>query len=87
MFHILEREMQWRREHGKPEGFRTLRAHRPIVAVGADEPLEDQGILGDHFRRPPISSLFSRLCFVALISGSRPIWSFAGYGDVAEIRR
>ncbi|KAJ5902012.1 hypothetical protein N7495_002540 [Penicillium taxi] len=49
MFHILEREIQWRRENGQPEGFGTLRAFRPIVAVGAEEPLEDQKLLADYF--------------------------------------
>lgn len=50
MFHILEREMQWRREQGRPEGFGALRAHPPIVAVGAEDPLEDQKMLVDYFR-------------------------------------
>ncbi|KAH8426061.1 putative nucleoside hydrolase [Aspergillus melleus] len=49
MFHILEREMQWRREQGRPEGFGALRAHPPIVAVGAEDPLEDQKMLADYF--------------------------------------
>ena len=49
-FHILEREMEWRRENGKPEAYDALRAFRPIVAVGAEEPLEDQKMLADYFR-------------------------------------
>ncbi|XRM41306.1 hypothetical protein ABZX51_004586 [Aspergillus tubingensis] len=49
MFHILEREMKWRREQGRPEGFGTLRAAPPIVAVGAEDPLEDQKMLADYF--------------------------------------
>ncbi|KAL4809479.1 Inosine/uridine-preferring nucleoside hydrolase domain-containing protein [Aspergillus unguis] len=49
MFHILEREMQWRREQGKPEGFGTLRANPPIVALGAEDPLDDQKMLADYF--------------------------------------
>lgn len=51
MFHILEREIQWRRDNGKPEGFGTLRAFRPVVAVGAEDPLEDQKMLADYFRK------------------------------------
>ncbi|KAI4172023.1 MAG: hypothetical protein LQ346_008671 [Caloplaca aetnensis] len=31
--------MQWRKDHGRPEGFDTLRRSKPIVAVGKDEPL------------------------------------------------
>ncbi|EAU39021.1 hypothetical protein ATEG_00375 [Aspergillus terreus NIH2624] len=50
MFHIIEREMLWRRQQGRPEGFETLRACPPIVAVGAEDPLEDQKMLGDYFR-------------------------------------
>lgn len=50
MFHILEREMQWRRDNGKAEGYGTLRASRPVVAVGAEEPLESQKMLADYFR-------------------------------------
>lgn len=50
MFHILEREMQWRREKGQPEGFGSLKASRPILAVGAEDPLEDQKMLADYFR-------------------------------------
>lgn len=50
MFHILEREIQWRREQGKPEGFGALRSFRPVVAVGAQDPLENQRMLADYFR-------------------------------------
>ncbi|KAI9923488.1 hypothetical protein ASPWEDRAFT_40527 [Aspergillus wentii DTO 134E9] len=49
MFHILEREMKWRREQGRPEGFGALRACRPVVAVGAEDPLEEQKMLADYF--------------------------------------
>ncbi|CAL5871170.1 uncharacterized protein PFLUO_LOCUS5417 [Penicillium psychrofluorescens] len=49
MFHILEREMLWRRDNGRPEGFGALRASKPIVAVGAEDPLEDQKMLADYF--------------------------------------
>ncbi|KAJ6145716.1 hypothetical protein N7470_009611 [Penicillium chermesinum] len=49
MFHILEQEMQWRRQNGKPEGFGTLRASRPVVALGAEQPLEEQKMLADYF--------------------------------------
>jgi hypothetical protein len=50
MFHILEKEMKWRREQGRPEGFDALRARAPIVALGAEDPLEDQKMLADYFR-------------------------------------
>lgn len=50
MFHILERETEWRRQNGKAQGFGALRAFRPVVAVGAEDPLEDQKMLADYFR-------------------------------------
>lgn len=50
MFHILEREIQWRRQNGRPEGFGAMHACRPVVAVGAEDPLEDQKMLADYFR-------------------------------------
>ena len=50
MFHILERETEWRRKNQRPEGFGTMRAFRPVVAVGAENPLENQKMLADYFR-------------------------------------
>lgn len=41
--------MLWRQEQGRPPGFSALQAHRPVVALGAEEPLEDQTLLGDYF--------------------------------------
>ncbi|OAX80268.1 hypothetical protein ACJ72_05401 [Emergomyces africanus] len=50
MFHTIERELCWRREKGKLEGFDTLRACKPVVAVGASCPLNDETMLADYFR-------------------------------------
>lgn len=41
MFHVIQKEMTWRRSQGMPEGFDTLRKFKPTVAVGAEEPLGD----------------------------------------------
>ncbi|KKZ63830.1 DNA glycosylase [[Emmonsia] crescens] len=49
MFHTIERELEWRRENGKPEGFDALRACKPTVAVGASRPLEDEMRMADYF--------------------------------------
>jgi hypothetical protein len=54
MLHILEREMEWRKKQGRPEGFDTLRAHKPVIAVGAQQPLDDQKMLADYFRKNSI---------------------------------
>lgn len=51
MFHVIEKEMLWRRSHGLPEGFDAMKNVKPIVAVGADKPLGDQIMLADYFRR------------------------------------
>ena len=50
MFHIIDGELAWRRYHGHPEGFGTLRSFRPLVAVGMEKPLADQLIMADYFR-------------------------------------
>ena len=50
MFHVIEKELRWRREHGLREGFESLRKVKPLVAVGADGPLEDQMMMADYFR-------------------------------------
>lgn len=55
MFHVIERELQWRREQGLPEGFGVLKNSKPIIAVGAPEPLEKQKNLKDYFRKSLIS--------------------------------
>ncbi|KAI9795276.1 MAG: hypothetical protein M1835_006084 [Candelina submexicana] len=49
MFHIIEKELEWRRSQGKAEGFESLKKFKPIVAVGADQPLEDQMMMADYF--------------------------------------
>ena len=42
--------MLWRQENGREQGFGALRASWPIVAVGAEDPLENQKMLADYFR-------------------------------------
>ncbi|OJD11083.1 hypothetical protein ACJ73_09617, partial [Blastomyces percursus] len=50
LFHTIERELKWRCEHGKPEGFDSLKKCKPTVAVGANRPLEDEMMMADYFR-------------------------------------
>lgn len=50
MFHVIEKELRWRRESGRPEGFETLRRQKPLVAVGADGPCTSQMMIADYFR-------------------------------------
>ena len=53
MFHVLELEREWRVKNGKKLGYETLAAHPPIVAVGAEGPLEGEKLMADYFRVPP----------------------------------
>ena len=50
MFHVIDKEMQWRRKHGRLEGFGALKRFKPVVAVGAEKPLNDQMMMADYFR-------------------------------------
>lgn len=49
IFHILEKELKWREEQGKPLGFEGITKHKPIVAIGADGPLQDRIESADYF--------------------------------------
>jgi len=49
LFHYIEKERAWRKENGRPEGFETLNARKPIVAVGAEEPLAEHMMVADFF--------------------------------------
>ncbi|KIW67236.1 hypothetical protein PV04_06501 [Phialophora macrospora] len=49
IFHILEKELLWRKSHGKPIGFEGITKFKPLVAIGADEPLQDRIESADYF--------------------------------------
>lgn len=49
IFQMLEKELHWRRENGKLEGFEGITQYKPIVAVGATEPLHEQLLMADYF--------------------------------------
>lgn len=46
---MLEKENAWRKSSGKPEGFEALRTSKPIVAVGAEHPLQEDILKADDF--------------------------------------
>ncbi|KAK3330146.1 Inosine/uridine-preferring nucleoside hydrolase domain-containing protein [Apodospora peruviana] len=48
LFHVLGEEMEWRKKVGKPT-YGALQAFKPIVALGAEHPLEDEILMADHF--------------------------------------
>ncbi|KAK2612412.1 hypothetical protein QQS21_001516 [Conoideocrella luteorostrata] len=49
MFHVLEKEMEWRKSVGRPEGFETMKKNKPVVAVGPEHSLEDENLMADYF--------------------------------------
>ena len=51
MFHVLDKEMEWRKAQGKPLGFDSLRAYKPIVAIGPEHALEEEILMEDGFRK------------------------------------
>ena len=50
LFHVIEKDLEWRRARGQLEGFEAMRSSKPLVAVGADHPLEDEMLMADYFR-------------------------------------
>ncbi|KAL8782730.1 MAG: hypothetical protein Q9213_005154 [Squamulea squamosa] len=54
MFHVIEKEMRWRKDNGRPEGFDALKRSKPVIAVGADEPLG-----GEHAEPPNTITLIA----------------------------
>ncbi|OAK98951.1 nucleoside hydrolase [Phaeosphaeriaceae sp. SRC1lsM3a] len=49
LFHHIEKERAWRKANGRREGFETLAVRKPIVAVGAEEPLAEHMMVADFF--------------------------------------
>lgn len=49
MFHVLDKEMEWRKATGKPLGYESLRTYKPIVAIGAEHALEEETLREDGF--------------------------------------
>ncbi|KAK7932100.1 hypothetical protein PG985_002812 [Apiospora marii] len=49
MFHVLDKEMEWRKSQGRPQGFEALRAYKPIVAIGPEHALEEEILMEDGF--------------------------------------
>lgn len=62
MFNVLEKELCWRKQHGIPEGFETLRKSSPLVSIGAAKPLDDQPFASDFFRELDV-----HVCFTATV--------------------
>ena len=50
MFHVIEKEREWRREQGMSPGFDSLDNYKPVVAAGPKGPLGEQQRMADYFR-------------------------------------
>lgn len=50
MFHVIEKELEWRRQRGGLQGFESLDNFKPLVAMGVEGPLHDQVMMADYFR-------------------------------------
>jgi inosine-uridine nucleoside N-ribohydrolase len=49
LFHVLEKEQKWRQAQGLNTGFEALSNSKPLVAVGASHPLEEEILMADFF--------------------------------------
>ena len=49
IFHILDKEIAWRKSTNRQVGFEGVTKFEPLVAVGADEPLQDKIESADYF--------------------------------------
>jgi hypothetical protein len=50
LFHVLQKEQEYRKSAGKTGGYEALKSFKPILAVGAEHPLEDDLLMADYFR-------------------------------------
>lgn len=57
LFHVIQKELEWREANGRPLGFEAMRKSKPIVAVGPDHPLEEEELMADFFRKHPADVL------------------------------
>jgi hypothetical protein len=78
-FHVLERELKWRREHGEPVGFDGMTKFKPLVAIGAQEPLLDRVENADYFRESPSSFNVMNIALIFASRWHRRTWWYPYY--------
>ncbi|KAK2626153.1 hypothetical protein QTJ16_004415 [Diplocarpon rosae] len=49
LFHVVEKEREWRRARGQLEGFEAMVSSKPLVAIGPEHPLEETILMADYF--------------------------------------
>lgn len=50
MFHVIEKEIAWRKANDLDEGFESLQKAKPIVSIGAKAPLGETTLMADYYR-------------------------------------
>ena len=50
MFNVIEKEMKWRKDQRRVEGFDAIKRCKPLVSVGAKGPLGGQTLMADYYR-------------------------------------
>ncbi|KAL9109347.1 MAG: hypothetical protein Q9227_005977 [Pyrenula ochraceoflavens] len=48
LLNVLEKEIKWRQDRGQAAGYEGLKS-KPVIAVGAEGPLEEQIVMADYF--------------------------------------
>lgn len=86
-FHVLEKELKWRREHGKSAGFDGMTKFKPLVAIGAREPLLDRVENADYFRKSPTSSNVTSIALIFVSRWHRWTWWYPYYSKHVWHRR
>jgi hypothetical protein len=81
-FHVLERELKWRCEHGKLAGFDGMTKFKPLVAIGAQEPLLDRVENADYFRESPSSFNVTNIALISVSRWHRWTWWYPYYGKL-----
>ncbi|KAL3428017.1 inosine-uridine preferring nucleoside hydrolase [Phlyctema vagabunda] len=49
LFGTLKKELEWRKARGQLEGFDAMKSSNPILAFGAEHPLEEDKLMADYF--------------------------------------
>ena len=50
LFNVVEKERQWRLKTGKPETMKISSESKPVVALGAEQPITAVKTLADYYR-------------------------------------
>uniref|UniRef100_A0A8H7N531 Inosine/uridine-preferring nucleoside hydrolase domain-containing protein n=1 Tax=Bionectria ochroleuca TaxID=29856 RepID=A0A8H7N531_BIOOC len=60
LFNVLEKELAWRRQAGKLEGYQVLQTSFPIFSLGSEHPFEGKNLAADYFHGEDACKMFAR---------------------------